>query len=267
MPRTDLTGKIVLVVGASSGIGRRFAELAAEAGAVVAITARRTELLDQIVAAQQALGHRCSAHPADATDAAAARDVVEQVIRLYGRIDLVLLNAGGAPALDLSTLTADAITGYMRTNYDVAVNYLVPVLTHMRERGTGTVAHTNSLAGWYAIPLAGPYSAAKAALRVLIDAYRIEYAASGIRFVAIFPGFVRTEATVGDGMPAPGEIDEDTAARHMLRAVTRATESYSFPWPLATLVGFGRLLPARARRAVLGQMLRIQQRSDEAEKQ
>ncbi|MFI6365224.1 SDR family NAD(P)-dependent oxidoreductase [Nocardia sp. NPDC050630] len=267
MPRNDLTGKVVLVVGASSGMGRRFAELAAAAGATVAVTARRAELLDQIVATQHAQGYRCSAHPADATDAAAARYVVEQVVELHGRIDSVLLNAGGAPALDLNTLTAEAITGYMRTNYDVAVNYLVPVLAHMREHGTGTVAHTNSLAGWYGIPLQGPYSAAKAAVRVLLDTYRIEYAASGIRFVSIYPGFVRTEATLGDGMPAPGEIDEDTAARHMIRAVTHAGESYSFPWHTAALVGVGRVVPTRARRTILGWALRSQRHSDQTEGQ
>ena len=256
MTRISLSGKVVLVVGASTGIGRRFAERAAEADATVAITARRRALLNEIAAEQTGRGRRCSAHPADATNATAAQQVVDEVIELHGRIDLVLLNAGGAPALDLTALAAPDITGYMRTNYDVAVNYLVPVLRHMRERGSGIVAHTNSLAGWYGIPLQGPYSAAKAALRVLFDTYRIEYAKSGIRFVSIYPGFVRTESTVGDGMAAPGEIDEVAAAAHMIRAVVTGRESYSFPWSTAALVGFGRVIPVRARNAILGRMPR-----------
>ncbi|MEV6320773.1 SDR family NAD(P)-dependent oxidoreductase [Nocardia sp. NPDC051787] len=255
MSGNDLAGTVILVVGASSGIGRRFSELAADAGAAVAITARRAELLDEFAADLNSRGRPCSAHPADATDAAAAREVVEQVIDLHGGIDVVLLNAGGAPALDLRTSSAEAITGYMRTNYDVAVNYLVPVLAHMRARGHGTVAHTNSLAGWYGIPLQGPYSAAKAALRVLFDTYRIEYAGTGIRFVSIYPGFVRTDATVGDGMSAPGEIDEDTAAEHMIRAVVRARDSYAFPRSTAALVHFGRIVPPRVRRAILAKLL------------
>lgn len=254
MTRNRLDGKVVLVVGASSGMGYRFAQRAADAGAIVAVTARRAALLNQLVTAQTDRGHRCSAHPADATDPAAAQRVVEQVIDRHGRIDVVLLNAGGAPALDLTDLTAKDITAYMRTNYDVAVNYLVPVLRHMRERGSGTVAHTNSLAGWYGIPLQGPYSAAKAALRVLFDTYRIEYANSGIRFVSIYPGFVGTERTVDDGMAAPGELNADTAADHMIRAVAGRRESYSFPRSMAALVGFGRIVPTRARHAILRRM-------------
>ncbi|WP_280438061.1 SDR family NAD(P)-dependent oxidoreductase [Nocardia carnea] len=255
MPSASLAGKVVLVIGASSGMGRRFAELAAAAGATVAISARRAELLNEIADTQNALGHRCSAHPADATDAAAAQQVIDQVVDLYGLIDMAVLNAGGAPALDLTILSADDITGYMRTNYDVTVNYLVPIVRQMRSQGSGTIAHTNSLAGWYGIPLQGPYSAAKAALRVLFDTYRAEYARSGIHFVSIYPGFVRTDATIGDGMPAPGEIDEDTAAEHMIRAVIGRGESYSFPRSTAGLVGVGRIIPARARRAILRRLL------------
>lgn len=187
----------------------------------------------------------------DATDPVAAQSVVADVLERHGKIDVVLLNAGGAPALDLTRLDAADITSVMDANYDVAVNYLVPVLRHMTERGTGVIAHTNSLAGWYAVPLQGPYSAAKAALRVLFDAYRIEYAGSGVRFVSIYPGFVATEATEGDGMPAPGEISEQEAADHVLRALSSGRESYSFPRAMSTLVGLGRLLPTTLRRKVI----------------
>lgn len=252
MKRNRLDGKVILVVGASSGMGRRCAELAGAAGASVAVTARRRGLLDEVVVNAAARGMSVSAHPADATDPVAARQVVGDVLDLYGRIDFVLLNAGGAPALDLRALDAEDITSCMRTNYDVAVNYLVPVVQHMSKRGRGTIAHTNSLAGWYGIPLQGPYFAAKGALRILFDTYRIEFSGSGIKFLSIYPGFVRTQATLHDGMEAPGEIDEDSAARHIVEAMLIGRDGYSFPRSTATLVGIGRALPAQVRRNILG---------------
>ncbi|MBE5460711.1 SDR family NAD(P)-dependent oxidoreductase [Mycobacteroides abscessus] len=255
MPRTSLESKVVFVVGASSGLGRGFAQSAAAAGASVAITARRATLLREVVDLVESHGGRCTAFAADATDTVAAQRVIDDVIKLHGRIDIALLNVGGAPALDLKRLNADDITAYMRSNYDVAVNYLVPVLRQMCRQGSGTVIHTNSLAGWYGIPLQGPYSAAKAALRVLFDTYRAEYRGSGIRFVSIYPGFIGTERTKTDGMPAPGEIDEDTAVAHMIRAVTGHRDSYSFPRATATAVALGRILPTRVRHSILARMI------------
>ncbi|GJO49952.1 short-chain dehydrogenase [Mycobacterium marinum] len=249
--RVRVESATFLIVGGSSGIGRSVAERAARRGATVAVTARRTDRLASLAATIAEMGGSCSIHPADATDPVAAQSVVADVLERHGKIDVVLLNAGGAPALDLTRLDAADITSVMDANYDVAVNYLVPVLRHMAERGTGVIAHTNSLAGWYAVPLQGPYSAAKAALRVLFDAYRIEYAGSGVRFVSIYPGFVATEATEGDGMPAPGEISEQEAAEHVLRALSSGRESYSFPRAMSTLVGLGRLLPTTLRRKVI----------------
>ncbi|EUA93446.1 short chain dehydrogenase family protein [Mycobacterium ulcerans str. Harvey] len=121
----------------------------------MAVTARRTDRLASLAATIAEMGGSCSIHPADATNPVAAQSVVADVLERHGKIDVVLLNAGGAPALDLTRLDAADITSVMDANYDVAVNYLVPVLRHMAERGTGVIAHTNSLARWYAVPLQG----------------------------------------------------------------------------------------------------------------
>jgi NADP-dependent 3-hydroxy acid dehydrogenase YdfG len=247
-------GQVVLVVGASSGIGRAFALQVAEAGAAVAVTARRAPLLAQVQHEITSDGGRCLALPADALDADAARRVVEQTVERFGRIDLVLLNAGGAPALDMRAMDAPAVTAYMRSNYDVLVNYLFPVLDQMSAQGGGVVAHTNSLAGFLAVPLAGPYCAAKAALRLLIDTCRLEYGPRGIEFVSLYPGFVRTDATIGDGMTPTNEISEQAAVDHMLRAIAARKKDYLFPASTAWQVRVALLLPKR----VLNTQLRKQ---------
>lgn len=239
----EFAGKVVLIVGASSGIGHALALRLAAEGARVAVTARRQARLDALVAQMQARGAQGLALAADAQDPAAAEQVVQACVQAFGCIDLLVLNAGGAPALDMRTLGAREVAACMRGNYDVAVNYLFPVLRQMVRQGGGLVAQTNSLAGFLGVPLQGPYSAAKGALRLLIDTCRIEFGAYGIRFASVYPGFVATEATAHDGMPAPMEISEARAEAHIVRALRRERMDTRFPWSTAWLTRLAQLLP------------------------
>lgn len=241
----DFKNKVVLIVGASSGMGRALALRLAGEGAFVAVTARRKDRLDALVDEMALRGDLGLALAADAQDPVAAEQVVKEVVRRFGRIDLVVLNAGGAPALDMRTMGAREVLACMRANYDVAVNVLFPVLHQMVRQGQGLVAQTNSLAGWLGVPLQGPYSAAKGALRLLIDTCRVEFGPLGIRFVSLYPGFVATEATANDGMPAPLALSEAQAIEHIVRALRREPLDHLFPFSMAWLVRLALLLPKR----------------------
>ncbi len=237
--------KVVLIVGASSGIGRTLALRLAGLGAQVVAMARREDRLRQLSAEIAGQGGRCSVQVADAQDPAAALRAVQGALAAHGRIDLLVLNAGGAPAIDMRRMHAGEVLGYMRSNYDVAVNVLFPVLDAMRRQRGGVVVATNSLAGLLGVPLQGPYCAAKAALKLLIDTCRVEFAEFGIRFVSVYPGFIATEATAGDGMPAPLQMSEDRAVDHLLRALQGRCMDYAFPRPMAALVWLANALPKR----------------------
>lgn len=243
LPEESFSGKVVLVAGASSGMGRAFALRLAGEGASLVVTARRKERLDTLAAEIELRGGRCLPVAADAENPDDAARVVAACVEKFGRIDLALLNVGGAPALDMRKMDARAVNGYMRANYDTVVNYLFPVLEQMRKQRGGIVAHTNSLAGFLGVPLQGPYSAAKGALRLLFDTCRIEFASCGIRFVSVYPGFVATAATANDGMPAPLEISEARAVDHILYAVRHERSDYLFPWTLRWLVRLACVLP------------------------
>ena len=225
----EFNGKNILVVGASSGMGRTISLRFAQAGARVAVTARRAAMLQDLVETIERENGVAVALPADATDEHAAVNVVDKAIESLGGIDMVLLNAGGAPAIYMPKMNASEVKFYMKSNYDTAVNYLFPVLEHMKQRQGGLVVQTNSLGGFYGVPLQGPYCAAKAAVRLLIDTCRIEFEPFGIRFVSLYPGFIATEATKGDGMPAPGEISEEEAVNYMVDAIRREDWDFMFP--------------------------------------
>lgn len=247
----DFEQKVVLVVGASSGIGRVMALQLASQGARLAVTARRQAALDALAKEIISQGGECLALAADASDTEQAEALVSNVVQHYGRLDIALLNAGGAPALDMRTMDASSVLHYMRLNYDVTVNCLFPILAVMKQQGAGYVVHTNSLAGFLGIPLQGPYSAAKGATRLLIDTCRLEFAEFGIKFLNVYPGFVATQATQNDGMPAPLEISEDKAARLIIKAMRKGKRDYLFPWYMGYLVRLGTMLPGRLRDLIL----------------
>jgi len=248
----NVRNQVVLVVGASSGMGRAVARKLAEAGAKLVITARRKERLEELASEIQANGGECLALVADALDEAAAEHVVASAVDHFGKLDVAFLNAGGAPAIDMRKMTASDVKLYMRTNYDVTVNYLFPVLEHMKQRRSGLIVHNNSLAGFIGVPLQGPYSAAKGACRLLIDNCRVEFREFGINFLSVYPGFIATEATRDDGMPAPLEISEDQAANHIVNAIRAGRRDYLFPASMRWVIRLARVLPKPVLNWVLG---------------
>jgi short-subunit dehydrogenase len=237
-----LRGKTILIAGASSGIGRQVALQLARYDTSLVVSARSAPMLDSLAAEIRSLGSRCLAIPVDATDSAAVEASLSRAEAEVGPIDAALLNIGAGPEYHLPTATAGEISAAMRNNYDVTVNYLVPLVARMRGR-RGLIAHTNSLAGFVGVPMQGPYSAAKAAVRILMDTYRTELRGSGIRFLSIYPGFVATERTADDGIPAPFEISTQRCADRIVSAMESHRDDVSFPWQTAALTRALRILP------------------------
>jgi short-subunit dehydrogenase len=254
-----IENKTVLITGASSGLGREVALSLAKRNNNLIVTARRDALLQTLKAEIEALGSRCLAVAADSIDTAQAANVIEAGIRAFGRIDVALLNAGGGKALFVTQGTVAEILNQMRTNYDTLVNYLYPLIDHMKERGGGTIAYTSSPAGYFGLPKAGPYSAAKAAGRTLFDSTRMELAKTPVKLVALYPGFTYTEGMDANEVPVKALIIErDRAAREMIAAMEAGKTHHMFPKRIVLLMSLARLLPEPVRRRVLGMNVDLQ---------
>jgi short-subunit dehydrogenase len=246
-----LVDRTVLIVGASSGIGAQVARDIAGHGNRLVIVARRATELAAVAADVRAAGSACRDIVADALDREAAAAVVAEAVTEFGSVDIALLNAGQGPDMPMAQVSVEDIARVMAQNYDVTVNYLVPLIAQLRRQGGGLIAQTNSLAGLMGIPRQGPYSAAKSAVKLLIDAARIELRPEGVRFTSIYPGFVATERVNQDGLPKPFQITGREAARHVVRALEREPANVSFPWTLAAMVRLLRILPPPVSAAVL----------------
>ena len=131
----------------------------------------------------------------------------------------------------------------MELNYNTMVNYFKPVLDLMLEQNFGQIVHINSLAAFAVFPKLGPYSAAKAACKSLMDTARAELSNTNIHICNIHPGFIKTEG-LGNNLPKGMPVLEvDVAAKKIINAVSAKKRSYIFPISLYLLIRFSRILP------------------------
>lgn len=249
-----ITKQTVLITGASSGLGRSLALRLSHQDNHLVVTARRAALLESLAAEVRANGSRCTVVPADCTDPEQVEAVLQAAMD-SGGVDVAVLNAGGGVAMRMDEASAADVLRIMRINYDTMVLFLSPLIQHMKERGHGTIAYTGSPAGTFGLPRSGPYSAAKAAGRVLLDSARIELAGTGVRLVALYPGFTYTDGLDPDEVPVKALIiDRERAAREMQHAIERGQAHHMFPKRIRLLIGLGAALPEWLRRFVLSRL-------------
>lgn len=182
--------QIVLVTGASSGIGKAVAQEFSKNGYTVYGTSRR--------AAYQTAGTDSSAVtmiPLTLEDAQSVADAVAYVMDKHGRIDVLVNAAGSGIAGAIEETTADEARAQFEVCYFGVVTMLNHVLPHMRKAGSGTVINIGSMASFFPLPFQGIYSGAKAALYMLTCALRMEIEAFGIRVCQVDPGDTKTGFT------------------------------------------------------------------------
>ena len=224
--------KTILIAGASSGMGRQVALLLSHHNNRIIITARSKAELEHLSHEITDNGSQALVVVCDALLPKEAENCIQQSINQFSSIDIALLNIGDGPAFNMSNTTVAAIQQNTQ-----------PLIAHMKQQGFGLIAHTNSLAGFLGLPMQGPYSAAKAAGRVLMDICRIELKPFGLKFVSVYPGFVATDRVQQDGIPSPFEISEAAAAKHIIYAIEKEKSDYAFPFMTASLVKLARVLP------------------------
>ncbi|QYX78360.1 glucose 1-dehydrogenase [Streptomyces akebiae] len=192
-----LADKVVLITGASSGIGAAAAKVFSREGAVVVLAARREDRLAALVSELRDKGAEASYVVGDMSVSADAGRAVDFAVAEYGRLDGAFNNAGiGGDRTPLHLMTDDVYDTIMDVNVRSVWNCLRHEITAMLAHGGGAIVNNSSVAGVVAIPAAAPYIASKHAVVGLTRAAADEYATRGIRVNAVAPGTTRSEITV-----------------------------------------------------------------------
>jgi NAD(P)-dependent dehydrogenase (short-subunit alcohol dehydrogenase family) len=269
----DWSGKVVLITGASSGIGRGLALELARRGATLGLLARGLEVQQVATAAgtsavrsvsgiepsprllevveaiggeaegRTTAGPRVLALGADVRDATSVRAAAEQLRNEFGRIDVLIANAGIGTTTDATDLNPGAVANVLEVNVMGAVNSIAAVLPEMLKQGSGQLVAISSLSAYRGLRKSAAYCSSKAAMSALFESVRIDLIGTGVDVGIIHPGFIKTPLTAGRKATLPFLMELDYAVEKILWAIEKRKKSYAFPWQLATIVRLGMIMP------------------------
>lgn len=261
--KENLNGKVVVITGATSGIGTAAAELFRARGArVVCVARRKSPVFDSVCA--------------DVTDAEQVTRAFGEILEKYGRIDVLVNNAGGGISGSAEDTAPEDAERLFALNFFGALNTVRAVLPHMRSQGGGTIVNISSVAAEFAIPFQSFYSASKAALSSLTAALRNEAAPFGVKVSAVLPGDVKTNFTAARrkfaSNPAYGDHAERAVAamerderggmppEKVAKAIVAVAQRKNPPvkktvgFKYKLFVALARILPSRLVSYILGKM-------------
>ena len=244
MSVSPLSGKVVWLTGASSGIGAALARSLAATGCVLALTARRETVLTQLAEElSKSFGAKVISAPGDVRSQAGASAIFAAVQQQLGPVDLLIANAGTHIPTNVAKFDTEEYEEIMRLNYFGALHCIQAVLPGMLARKTGQLVGVSSVAAYRALPYAAAYGASKAALSHFLESIRFDLIPHGIHVSVVSPGFVKTPLTDKNDFPMPCLIDADDAARRMLRGIEQKQFEVHFPKRFTVFLKLLRVIP------------------------
>ncbi|MCA1555606.1 MAG: SDR family NAD(P)-dependent oxidoreductase, partial [Acidobacteria bacterium] len=213
-------------------------------GASIGLLARREEVLREVAAKVETAGGRSLAVAVDVRDAGEVKAAAAKVSEHFGRIDVLIANAGIGEITLARDLDIEVVTQIFSVNVLGALNSVAAVLPEMVARGSGQIVGISSLAAYRGMPGSGAYCASKAALSTFFESLRAELRPRNIFVTTIHPGFIDTPMTRGRKQPMPFLVEPERAAKIMLRAIEARRRTFAFPWQLAAVARIGKWLPA-----------------------
>lgn len=249
----DLTDKVVLITGASSGFGEDSARLFAKEGCKVVLAARRLDRLQALAAEIQSEGGEALAVPVDISVRAEIELMVQTALDLYGRIDILFNNAGFGGVDWFENLKPERhIETLIRVNLIGTMLVTRAVLPHLIKQRSGHIINMSSVAGLIAPPLITTYSASKYGVRAFTDALRREVAPFGIKVSGIYPGPAATEfgrrlektrARASINRFVNLRMTSAYVARRVVDVAKRPRRSLVIPWWFRIVTAFDTLFP------------------------
>jgi short-subunit dehydrogenase len=189
----DISGKVVIITGASAGIGRATARRFAAEGATVVLAARSADKLNELAEELRGQGREALPLPTDMCQPEAVSQMVEKAFQHYGRIDILINNAGQAAAGTVAELNPDDFRKILDLNVFGPLSAMQAVIPKLRQGGGGLIINISSMVTKMHIPGLSAYAATKTALNMLSETARVELAPENIRVITVFPRMTSTD--------------------------------------------------------------------------
>lgn len=224
--------RVILITGASSGIGRSLSLLYATPETTLLLTGRNAERLENVAAECRQKGALVETSTLAVTDRAAFEKKILDWDDAH-TLDIVIANAGvsGGTSMDMAR-SETQLRDIMATNLDGTFNTVNPLIPRMTRRGSGHIVLMSSMAGFRGMPNAPAYSVSKVAVRAYGDALRPLLKKSGVTVSTVFPGFVKTPLTDVNTFPMPFLMEVDEAAAIIKHGLDVKKSAIAFPLPI-----------------------------------
>lgn len=214
MTNREVSDQVVVITGASGGVGAAAAEELARRGAQVVLAARRAGPLGEVAAR---CGSNAHAVVADVTRREDVQRIFDEAVATFGRVDVWINNVGRGIGRPLLEITDEDVDAMIRDNMKSVLYGMQVVTPHLQARGTGAIVNVSSLLGRTPLPPRAAYAAAKAAMMSLSESFRIELSGSHpeLRVVVVYPGRIATDFglnAMGQRMPDSGKLPAEVLA-------------------------------------------------------
>ena len=189
----NINGKVVVITGASSGMGEAAAKHLSALGATVVLGARRADKIVELAKKIQETGGKALAYTVDVTIREQVKGLVDAAVEQFGRVDVIINNAGVMPLSPIDRLNFEEWNTMIDVNIKGVLNGIAAVLPYMKAQKSGQIINTASVAGHKVFNGSAVYSATKFAVRALSEGLRMEVKPYNIRTTIVCPGAVKTE--------------------------------------------------------------------------
>ena len=241
---TQQTGPLVVITGASSGIGQALAARFYRDGYRLCLVARRADAVLAWVATEGLDASRVQVHAADVRNIDSITEAGRSCIAAQGLPDVVIANAGISVGFDTGDIAdLEVMRASLETNLLGLAATFQPFLNGMRERRSGTVVGISSVAGIRGLPGHGAYCASKAGVIAYCESLRGECRGDGIRVVTLGPGYIDTPLTQKNRYPMPFLMPADRFADKAFEAIEAGVSYRVIPWQMGVVAKLLRVLP------------------------
>ena len=236
-----MRGRHIWLIGASEGIGAALAGQLAEEGAILALSARNQEKLQQLK--QTLPGENHLVLPLDVTDIKSMEAAWEELERSWAVVDIVLYNAGSYEPMSAKHFELSSVETMIDVNLRGAFRMLSVVLPYFIKRNAGHIGLVGSVAGYRGLPAAIGYGASKSALIHLAENLQVDLHDTGIVIQVFNPGFVKTRLTDKNNFPMPSLLTPEEAASYMIKGLKNGQFEVHFPQRFSFVLKALSLLP------------------------